>query len=125
MGGRGHRVSWDGGLGGRYGGHWRLTVPVARVAFEQIPASRHMTQKSALVFLDLLVFFLSLSLSLFRSLFLSDHCFIFWLKLYKEGGLWQLGFSKQVRGCQHSSEVFSFPFYRRNLHWTHIKVIIK
>lgn len=30
----------------------------------------------------------------------------------------QPGLSKQVGAHQHSSEVFSFPFYRRDLHWT-------
>lgn len=48
--------------------------------------------------------------------------FSFWLKCTRrEEPVSQRGLSKQVRDRQHSSEVFSFPFYRGDLHRTHKK----
>lgn len=107
---------WVAGIGG----HWGLMGPVARVSFEQIPESRHTWHRKVLLcsWICLIFFFFFVSLS--------DHCFSFWLKCTRrEEPVLQLGLSKQVRARQHISEVFSFPFYRRNLHWTQIIIFKK
>lgn len=92
----------DGGWGLQGGlvagmGALGLFVAVAQVSFGQIPKGRHITQKIALVFSDLLVFFAQI--------------ITLWLKRTgREDSVSQPGLSKQVRDHQHSSEVFSFLF---------------
>lgn len=110
-------VLWEvfggaGGSQGRWGGMGgtgALMVPVARFSFGQIPESRHTSHGKVL--------------SVFSQIFLCSDCyFSFWLKhTGREDSVSQPGLSKQVRGHQHSSEVFSFLFYRGDLHRTHKK----